>query len=557
MNLSYRAAVVGTVVWLTAVLSSAASESRRPDYALAIGQLEQAVRQEMADWEITGISVAWVDDQQTVYAGGFGLAKRDSVFRCGSISKLFNAMAVMQLVESGKLDLDAPLETAGPGLMPVNPFANTGPVTLRELLCHRSGVFRESPVGGYLDDTEPGLTRMVASVPQAVLVNPPNTKTRYSNVGPSIAGRAVELATGTTFQRYQRERVLGPLGMASSAWRAKDVPHGRLVKAYMRVADGRGGLVRQPAPVFDLGTLPAGNLFTTVEDLARFIAMLAADGNAPGGRILKPESLAQMFTPQLTSEPAGFGLGFMVGEFHGHPTISHNGAVYGHSSSLVFLRDVKIGVVVMGNEDTVNARIQKLANLSLLLMLKAKCGEEPPPAPPALDLSADDLAPLAGDYESQSYWATLGVKHGRLVADISGQPTKLTAVGPLRFLADSRVNHAVPINFVCDESGRVTGFTMGVQEFTRVAPGRPEIPGEWRSYLGCYGPGFIPLVLSWRHGHLYAMTENMADYRLTPLNRHVFAFPPGLYADEYLVFHTDRRGKAQRVELANMILERR
>jgi CubicO group peptidase (beta-lactamase class C family) len=520
-------------------------------------RLEQAVREEMDEWGITGISVALVDDQRTVHAEGFGLAERDSNFRCGSISKLFNAVAVMQLAESGKLDLDAPLEKIGPGLMPVNPFAEAAPVTLRELLCHRSGMFRESPVGGYFDDTEPGLTRTVASVPQAVLVNPPNTKTRYSNIGPSIAGRTVELATNMTFPQYQREHILRPLGMASSAWRVKDLPRGRLVKAYLRVADGHGGFVRQPAPVFDLGTIPAGNLFTTTEDLGRFLAMLAADGDSPGGRILKSESLAQMFTPQLTSEPTGYGLGFMVGKFRGHPSVSHSGAVYGYSSSLAFLPDVKIGVVVMGNEDGVNARIHRLTDLALSLMLEAQRGEKPPPEPASIKLSAEALAALAGEYESQSFWAVLGVKDGGLVADISGQQAKLTAVGPLRFLADSRVHDAVPVDFVCDENGKATGFTMGIQKFARVGPGRPEIPGEWRSYLAGYGPVFLPLVVSWRYGHLYAMTENLADYRLTPLNRHVFAFPPGLYTDEYLVFHPDRGGKPQRVELSSMMLERR
>ena len=141
--------------------------------------------------------------------------------------------------------------------------------------------------------------------------------------------------------------------------------------------------------------------------------------------------------------------------------------------------------------------------------------------------------------------------------NISGQPTKLTPVEPLRFLADSRVNDALPLVFDRDGAGRVTGFTLGIQKFTRVPPNAPEIPPEWRAYLGSYGPSFIPLVVSARHGHLYAMTENVADYRLTPVNRHLFAFPPGLYVDEHLVFLTDRSGKPHSVDLANMVLRRR
>lgn len=537
--------------------AATAADSQPSDYSAAIRQLEQAVREEMAAWEISGLALALVDNQQTVHAAGYGEAQRDSVYRCGSISKLFNAVAVMQLVEAGKLDLDAPVERYGAGLLPVNPFTNGVAVTLRELLCHRSGMIRESPVGGYLDDREPGLARTVASVPQTVLVNPPNTKTRYSNVGPSIAGRVVELVSGVRYERYQQEHILAPLGMTSSAWLRKDVLRGRLISSYLRVADGRGGFIRQRCPVFDLGTIAAGNLFTTVDDLARFIAMLAAQGRAPGGQILRDESLAQMFRPQLTTASNGFGLGFSVGELQGFKAIRHNGAVYGHSSSLIFLPEVKLGAVVMGNEDIVNARISRLANLALSLMLEAKRGLKPPPPLVAVPVSAEALAALAGDYESPSYWANVRVQDGRLVVVMSGQPVKLTPVGSLRFLADSRMHDATPVVFERDGAGEVEGFTLGGQRFTRVPATPPEIPREWRAYLGAYGPRFIPLVISERHGHLYAMTENMVDYRLRPVNRQVFAMPPGLYEDEQLVVLTDRRGRPHSVNLANMILPHR
>ncbi len=105
-----------------------------------------------------------------------------------------------------------------------------------------------------------------------------------------------------------------------------------------------------------------------------------------------------------------------------------------------------------------------------------------------------------------------------------------------------------------DATGQVTGFTMGPQKFLRLPPSRPDIPGPWRSYLGSFGPPFIPLVVSARHGRLYAMTENAADYRLTPVNRRVFAFPPGLYSDEHLVFLAQGREQTRKVDMANMML---
>ena len=123
--------------------------------SLAIHCLDAAVRAEMAKYGIHGISAALVDDQRIVYSARFGTAKKDSIFRAGSISKLFNAVAIMQLVEQGKLDLDAPISRYGRQFSIVVPFDNVPPITLRMLLCHRSGMVRESPVGGYLDDSQP------------------------------------------------------------------------------------------------------------------------------------------------------------------------------------------------------------------------------------------------------------------------------------------------------------------------------------------------------------------------------------------------------------------
>ena len=156
------------------------------DYSVVSAKLETVIREEMREWEIGGIAVTLVDDQQVVHAAGFGEAKRDSIFRCGSISKLFNALAVMQQVEAGKLDLDAPLEKYGGGLLPQNPFVDAPAVTLRQMLCHRSGLQREATVGGYFDGSQPGLKATVASISAGVLATRPGEKARYSNFAASI-----------------------------------------------------------------------------------------------------------------------------------------------------------------------------------------------------------------------------------------------------------------------------------------------------------------------------------------------------------------------------------
>lgn len=518
------------------------------DYSKIGPRLEAIVREEMREWGIGGIAVALVDDQQVVYAAGFGEARRDSLFRVGSISKLFNAVAVMQQVEAGKLDLDAPLPA---DVSPINPFPGEPKVTLRHLLSHRSGLPREGSTGGYMDDSQPGLPATVASVPASVLVTRPGEKTRYSNLAPSVAGHLVARTSGASFEDYQRQRILNPLGMTNSAWTIASAPRKRIVISHMRVADGRGGFKRQDAPLFDLGTIPAGNLFSSVDDLARFASALIAGG----GDVLKTETLEQMWKPQFTEEKSGFGIAFMIGKFREHRTVGHNGAVFGHSTSLVVLPEKKIAVIVLGNEDIVNGRIRRISNFALAQMLEAKFGETSPA--PAAPFTPQDLKIFADDYESQSYWAKLEVRDQKLVGNLSSQPTKFTPTGELKFTADSHLEDATPVTFTRGTNGIVTGFVLGGQRFQRLPAKPASLPREWRTMLGSYGPKCIPTVISERHGHLYAMTENMVDYRLTPVNRNVCLLPPGMYVDEQVVFLTDKRGRVNEINFANMNFRRR
>ncbi|MCC6125499.1 MAG: beta-lactamase family protein [Pirellulales bacterium] len=537
------------------------AQSSQVDYAAAIGKFQPVVEKALAEKDLEGVGVALVDDQRIVYVAGFGSAKKDSVFRAGSVSKLFNAVALMQLVEQGKLDLDQPIRNYGSEFSIVVPFENAGPITLRNILCHRSGMFRESPVGGYFDYRRPTLAETAASIRSCVMVNPPNTHTRYSNIAPSVAGQILVTVSGRDYEQYQQEHLLGPLGMKDSTFLSKNVPPGRLAPAKVHAADGRGGFIERDAPFFDLGTIPAGNLFATAEDLGRFVCMLAAGGKAGGTQILARESLEQMLTPQFLAD-GKFGLGFVVsGKYRNHKMVGHNGAIYGYSTVLNFLPDAKIGVVLLSNRDSVSGILDRLGGIAMGLMLEAKLGEKAPaPAPPPapIRLTAEELAPFAGEYESPITWAHFEVQDGKLAGKASGHEVTLIPVEKRKFLICGSPADGGYATFEMNDAGKVAGLTAMQQKFLPVDPAA--VSGTcplWKSYLGMYGPDYIPFVVSVRNGHLYGMTENVADYRLTPVNRNVFAFPPGIYTDEYLVFLTDVDGKVLGVNLANMVLPRR
>lgn len=535
------------------------------DYAAELATLRETARGVISRGELSGVSIALIDDQRLVFAEGFGFADKrrktpsdaNTVYRCGSISKLFTATAAMQLAEQGRLDIDKPVQTYLPSFSIIDPFPDNQPVTLRQLMCHRSGLVREAPVGGYLDPGEPTPEATVASLASCVRVHPPGVITKYSNSGVSVVGQTVAALAGVSFTDYQRANVLRPLGMISSDWMLNQTIKRRLAVGYLPVADARGGFREIPTPHFEFGILPAGNLYTTAEDLSRFVSCYFNKGRVGERQLLKPETVERMFTPQLTTNASGFGHGFSVGTYRSHKSVSHSGAVYGFSSSLVALPNEKLAAIVLANDDVAMGPVTRLSNDALDLLLAVKLGEKKPTPKATFKSEHAFLSQCAGHYESESYWAEIEFDDGGSRINMSGQRMTLRPVGEESFEADGRVAHRAPAVFKTNKDGNVTGFSLFGRTFVRATePVDAEIPKPLRKFLGSYGPDFVPLIVSARHGHLYAMTENFFDYRLTPMNGSVFKMPPGMYVNEELVFQTDARGRVHTAVLANMPLKR-
>src|SRR6187401_1644012 len=195
------------------------SSGTRVDYKSAIEVLERFVAHEMADKDLPAVSIALVDDQQIVWSKGFGFADpvkktpatAETVYRVGSVSKLFTDIAVMQLVERGKLDLDAPVTRYLPDFKPRNPFGKA--ITLRQLMSHRSGLVREPPVGNYFETTEPSLAQTIASLNQTALVYAPESHIKYSNAAIATVGYVLEKPQKEPFAKYLKRAVLDPVGL--------------------------------------------------------------------------------------------------------------------------------------------------------------------------------------------------------------------------------------------------------------------------------------------------------------------------------------------------------
>lgn len=527
-------------------------------YQAVVKALEPFIAEEVQAKKLPALSIALVEDQTVVWAKGFGFADpkakkpatAQTVYRVGSVSKLFTDIAIMQLVEKGQIDLDAPLARYLPDFKPENPFKK--PITLREMMAHRSGLVREPPVGNYFDPTVPTLAQTVASLNRTRLVYEPEARIKYSNAAIGTVGYVLEATQKTPFPRYLRQKVLQPLGMTQSDFEPTDAVKKELAQAIMWTYQGR----TFPAPTFELGMAPAGSMYSTVNDLGKFLTVLFAEGKTPTGRILKKETLHRMWQPQFAKEgeKTGFGIGFYITERNGKRRLGHGGAIYGFATELAFLPEEKLGVVVIASCDVANAVTTHLANVALDHMLALKENKPLPPLERTHPLEPEKARALAGHWVSGKKSFDMLSREGKLwlIPGRGGMRAEVRALGK-ELIIDDRLDHGQKI--IPDGSG----LRIGEDLYTQTATSKPAPPPQhWLGLIGEYGWDHNTLYILERHGKLYALIEWIFLYPLEEKSADVYAFPDfGLYHGEQLIFTRDAKGNATRVEAASVVFERR
>lgn len=527
-------------------------------YAPVAKSLEALIQREMKDKGLPAVSIALVDDQAIVWAAGFGYvdAKRsrpataETVYRVGSVSKLFTDIGVMQLVEKGMLDLDKPVQTYLPDFKPKN--TTDKPITLRQLMTHRSGLVREPPVGHYFDDTNVSLAETVLSLNGTQLIYPPQTKIKYSNAAIATVGYTLEVTQKEPFPKYLQRAVLDPLGLKKSAFEPRpDLKEG-LAEAVMWTYQGR----TFPAPTFELGMAPAGSMYSTVTDLGRFMSVLFNGGKGPQGQVLKKETLDEMLKPQFAGSDgkSGFGIGFALGELDGKKRVGHGGAIYGFATELAFLPEEKLGVVVVTSKDVANAAMERLANTALRQMLAVKTGKPPAKTEETTLLKPEVAQKLAGRYSSDDGIVHLDDHNGRLFywPARGGFRQELKASGD-KLITDDVTGFGLKVEPQAD------GVKIGDRVYKKLPDATPPAPKkEWLGLIGEYGWDHNTLYILERDGKLYALIEWFFLYPLAEESANIFKFPDhGLYHGEKLIFKRSTEGKATEVEAASVVFKRR
>jgi CubicO group peptidase (beta-lactamase class C family) len=339
------------VLLVFVLMAFPAAADTLPQAPLGLTAVNLVIDPLMAEWvgkhKGPGAVVVVVTRDAEVFAKGYGFSDIDAkkpfsadttLVRPGSISKLFTAVAVMQLVESGKLDLD---RDVNPYIDFTIPTPDGGvPVTLRRLLTHRAG-FEEHWKGVFsrAREPEPLGNWLAKGLPQRLFPN--GDVEAYSNYGFALAGYIVERVSGEPYASYVQRYILDPLGMRHSTFR-QPLPNDLaplMAKGYL-ASD------KPPLPFFETIPAPAGGLSAAATDIGRFIRALMNGGELDGVRILSEKRLAEMLAPQ-SATPAGYlGLAFLGVKIAGHDAIGHEGVTMRFFSDLKFFPAHGIGIFV-------------------------------------------------------------------------------------------------------------------------------------------------------------------------------------------------------------------
>ena len=434
------------------------------------------IRGQIAYRGLPGIAVGVVQDQQLIWAQGFGFADVDAKtpmtpatkFRMASHSKLFTATAIMQLREAGKIRLDDPIAKYLPWfkMQPAEP--DDPPITIEELLTHSAGLPREAgPHWTELEfPTAEGVRKFVAEHQAAY---PPEVRWKYSNLAFTLAGMIIETVSGETWAAYLQKHIFDPLGMNASS---VDKQVDGLATGYgRRMPDGS----RAKMPFVDArGMAAATGLTSNVEDMAKFVSLQFRKGTPGGGQILNTGSLREMHRVRVLENnwQRGNAIGFAVSREKDKIYIGHGGGYPGYTTHTLIQLDDKVGVIVLTNgDDTIPA------DLALHLMQtvgEAVAKAAAVPKPVEWDPS---WSRFAGLYRSSGGDTQVVELNRRLVMiyPLSPNPeiqTGLTPLGNGQFRNENAVGGG-PVGEVVrfvEQDGKVVRMYTGESYSLRVAP---------------------------------------------------------------------------------------
>lgn len=437
--------------------------------------LQARLNQLIAEFDVPGVSVAVFHNGQVelACAGVTDIATAqpvtsDTIFAIGSITKVFTASLIMQLVESGALDLDRPVLHYLPELRLASDEQSAG-VTVRHLLTHTSGI-----AGDHILDTgrgSAGVAGYVASLADLPVLHEPGTGFSYSNAAVILAGFLLERITGMTWPDLVRERLIEPLGLESMVVFARDADKRPIVLPHRRDVDGRplrGDMWLE----FDAGASAGFTPYATAADMVRFNQLHLDHGRSPeGNQLLSPQSVAAMQSVQVADLPSGaadntgWGLGWALHQYGPERGLGHNG---GTSAMLRVLPDRNFAMAVLTN---ISGGI-RMGSALIWELIEQRFGIAPPALPEfEQNFIEGTLEKCVGTYEHLAKVLTIDLgMEGLLLfsgagSSRSAESTELHAINSRQFMIETAERGWSRVGFV---GARPDYFHMGLRAYKRL-----------------------------------------------------------------------------------------
>lgn len=404
--------------------------------------LDAFVSDRMRAWDTPGVSLVVVHEGVPAFSRGYGVADRetgramsdDTLVVMGSTTKAFTALAVMQLVERGLIDLDASVTRYLPWF--TTPEGHEDRITVRHLMSHTAGypwggLFTGRPYPAGLEDYVRWLARVRLSAE-------PGTRFGYSNDTFVILGLIVERVSGMPYEAYMQANVLGPLRMDRTTFDPEIARERGLARGH-RIVRGR-------AEPFDVALTeserPAGALMTSAAEFAHYLRMLLGGGRFEGRTIVAEDALKAMWTPEATVDATGlaYGLAWYLDTAAGLPVRWHLGSVRNSGSHVVVVPEASLAVAVASNVSRpLDPRREVAEGIVAAALLFGEAPLQPPdsailvPTRPPDDL----LLAVPGRYVSAVGLVVVSERDGALVGSVAGHAFELDSAGGTTFLVRS------------------------------------------------------------------------------------------------------------------------
>jgi CubicO group peptidase (beta-lactamase class C family) len=467
--------------------------------------LDSFITDAMKQYKVPGLAIGVVQGDRAVYVKGFGVrdintqqaVTPETLFDIGSCTKAFTAASAAILADEGKMHWDDRVDEYIPFFHLYDPLADEN-VTMRDLLTHRTGM-------GGTDLLWYGSTFSLPEIIQRVRYIPPTAGFRsvfqYQNVMYATAGYAVGEASGGTWQDFVREHIFEPLGMRGADFSAVDAQRAAdHATPHMKRPDGNVAVI--PWRNID-NVAPAGSINAGVGDMTKWIAMQLNDGMANGKRLISEESMKEMRTPHIVVPQGGefdlffpqsmqltYGMGWFIGDYHGHQLVMHPGDIDGFASLVVLIPEIHTGFVILSNLDHNPVRAGLAYHLIDQLLQLPDEDWTVHFAKVAANFASEDeketeeweakrnpnakatheLAAYAGTYRNQAYGdAIISVNGDHLTLQFHSIQASLTHFQYDTFVANvGDLGGKTPVTFNLDDDGNVAKVSTLGLDFERV-----------------------------------------------------------------------------------------